>query len=340
MNDMNATKGRWRIWLLTGLGIFSVWFLGKLIISSPIPVLPDLTIDNFHDKSIPTVKLTNMELTPIDEKVKGVLFVQMIIDVLDQELNHGWLPNDIFPSPTVLLDNRPNFQLGVWYVLRETVRILRDNLSRMRTTDSVDSDVDKAFVLLSNDPEKWILPSAETKYTQAIESLKKYQARLINGQAKLFPRSDNLIQLINVWTSIMGGVNNRLLNTAQKDSVDIELAGDKAEGQLKRQMMISVDIPWYKMDDNFYYVNGIDYALYHLLLAVRKDFDVVIKDKNADPLVNEVLRKLSLSNFSPWITFFADRDSLYRVNHSLNMSAYFNDARQKLTSFTTMLDLG
>jgi hypothetical protein len=317
-----------------------IWFLGKLIISSPIPVLPDLTIENFQNKSIQTANLTNMELTPTDEKVKGVLLVQMIIDVLHQELDHGWLPNDIFPSPTVFLDNRPNFQLGVWYVLRETVRILRDNLSRMRTTDSVDSDVDKAFVLLSNDPEKWILPSAETKYTQAIESLKKYQAKLISGQAKLFPRSDNLIQLFNVWTSIMGGVNNRLLNTAQKDSVDIELAGDKTDGQLNRQKMISIEVPWYKMDDNFYYVNGIDYALYHLLLAVRNDFDVVIKDKNADPLVNEVLRKLSLSNFSPWITFFADRDSLYRANHSLNMSAYFNDARQKLTSVITMLDLG
>lgn len=330
----------WLRYLWAGLSVFSIWFVAKLILSSPVPVLPDLTIDNFQNSSVQTVNLTNLEMTPVDNRVKGVLLVQMIIDLLQQELDHGWLPNDIFPSPTVFLDNRPNFQLGVWYVLRETVRILRDNLSRMRTTDSVDVDVDKAFVLLSNDPEKWILPASETKYTQAIASLKKYQAKLISGQAKLFPRSDNLIQLFNVWTSIMGGVNNRLLNTAQKDLVDIELAGDKTEGQSNRRKMVRVEVPWYKMDDNFYYVNGIDYALYHLMLAVRSDFDMVIKDKNADPLVNEVLRKLSLSNFSPWVTFFADRDSLYRANHSLNMSAYFNDARQKLTSVTTMLDLG
>ncbi len=191
----NAGEKHWIRYLWAGLGVFSIWFVAKLIISSPIPVLPDLTIENFQNTSVQTASLTNIELTPVDEKVKGVLLVQMIIDVLQQELDHGWLPNDIFPSPTVFLDNRPNFQIGVWYVLRETVRILRDNLSRMRTTDSVDPDVDKAFVLLSNDPEKWILPASETKYTQAIESLKKYQAKLINGQAKLFPRSDNLIQL-------------------------------------------------------------------------------------------------------------------------------------------------
>lgn len=340
MNDSRTKKARWKILIPGGAGIFLVWFLGKLLIASPVPVLPDLTIENFEDHNVSIANLTDMKLTPVDKKIKGVLFVQMIIDVLRQELDHGWMPNDVFPSPTVLLDNRPNFQMGIWYVLRETVRILRDNLSRMRTTDSLDQDIDKAFVLLSNDPAKWILPSAETKYNQAIESLEKYRDRLLNYQAKFSPRSDNLIQLFNEWVSIMGGVNNRLLVTAQKDVVDLESVGDKSGAEAKRRKMITVEIPWYKMDDNFYYVNGVDYALYHLMLAVRSDFDLVLKDKNATPLADEVLRKLSLSNFSPWVTFFASRDSLYRVNHSLNMSAYFNDARQKISSLNTMLDLG
>ena len=340
MSSIDNKRSLWKTLVPLGGGIFLLWFVGKLLLSSPIPVLPDLTSKNFNNRLVPTAELTNMKLTAVDENIRGTLFVQMIIDVLQQELDHGWIPNDIFPSPTVLLDNRPNFQLGAWYVLRETVRILRDNLSRMRTTDSLDQDVDKAFVLLSNDPAKWILPASETKYKKAIESLESYKMRLKKGHAKFFPRSDNLIQLFNVWTSIMGGVNNRLLNTAQEDSVDMDSSADKTVDPTMAQKMISVDDPWYKMDDNFYYVNGIDYALYHLMLAVRRDFDLVIKDKNASPLVDEVLRKLSLSNFSPWITFFADRDSFYRVNHSLNMSAYFNDARQKLNSVTTMLDLG
>ncbi len=73
MSNTGDNMKHWIRYLWAGLGIFSIWFVVKLITSSPIPVLPDLTIQNFQGNSVQTASLTNIELTPVDEKIKGVL---------------------------------------------------------------------------------------------------------------------------------------------------------------------------------------------------------------------------------------------------------------------------
>ena len=99
----------------------------------------------------------------------GVVFTRTVADLMEQELNGpgGWLPNDLPPFPSWCLDNRPNFQLGLLEVVRYSTRVLRDNLSRQRTTDKIDTDCENAFTRFSNDPLRWIMPSAEGKYKKA-----------------------------------------------------------------------------------------------------------------------------------------------------------------------------
>ena len=93
----------------------------------------------------------------------GVMVVDTLARLMEHELNGpgGWLPNDLAFTPGWMLDNRPSFQLGVLEVVRYSTHALRENLSRQRTTDKIDPDCDTAFTYFSNDPRRWMMPSAE-----------------------------------------------------------------------------------------------------------------------------------------------------------------------------------
>jgi hypothetical protein len=256
--------------------------------------------------------------------------------MLVRDMADNWLPNDIF-WPTALLDNMPNFQLGVLEVVRYNVRVLRDNLSRMRTTDRLDQSAEAAFTNLSNDPFKWWFPSAESKWKLALAQLETYNRNLASGKSHFYARADNLIELLNQYLSLMGGVNTRLINAPRdlKTTIGIEEQKDKTSPAPS----VDIDIPWTQIDDNFYYAQGVAYALHESFRAIRVDFNEVLKDKNSLTLVDKILEILGRCNFEPLIVFNGDPDSIF-ANHSLNLSGIFNDARQKMNSLTVALMQG
>ncbi|MBF0529038.1 MAG: DUF2333 family protein, partial [Deltaproteobacteria bacterium] len=143
------------------------------------------------------------------------------------EMANNWLPNNKL-WPTVFLDNPQNFQLGELEAVRYSVRVMRDRLTRTRTTDKIDQDCEAAFVYFSNDPFKWILPSAESKFKAGVKSLRAYEERLANGQAEFYPRSDSLNDLLDQYTSLLGGVNTRLANAPRRSHkvLSEETSGD------------------------------------------------------------------------------------------------------------------
>jgi hypothetical protein len=274
-------------------------------------------------------------LDGLGNKVKGAHFAK-VNEMLVKDMADNWLPNDIF-WPTALLDNMPNFQLGVLEVVRYNVRVLRDNLSRMRTTDRLDPSAEAAFTNLSNDPFKWWFPSAESKWKLALTQLEAYDGNLASGKSHFYARADNLIELLNQYLSLMGGVNTRLINAPRdlKTTLGIEEQKDKTSPAPS----VDIDIPWTQIDDNFYYAQGVAYALHESFRAIRVDFKEVLTDKNSLTLVDKILEILGRCNFEPLIVFNGDPDSIF-ANHSLNLSGIFNDARQKMNSLTVALMQG
>ena len=287
------------------------------------------------DMAINSVKPKPLNVTNYNKGIKGSLFVRTNQALIAQMLDN-WMPNDVF-WPTVLLDNMPNFQLGELEVIRYNVRVLRDNLCRMRTTDKLDPLVEKAFNALSNDPFKWWFPSAESKWKEAYDNLERYYRNLQKGESSFYPRADNLIELLSQYASLMGGVNTRLIH-APHDIREV-LALEAEKGQKKGKELVEVNIPWYKIDDNFYYAQGVAYALNESFKAIRVDFINVLTDKNSLILVDKILEDLDRCNFEPLIVFNGDPDSIF-ANHSLNLSGIFNDARQKVNSLIVALREG
>jgi hypothetical protein len=265
----------------------------------------------------------------------GIAFINTTISLMDNELtisSGGWLPNDTALSPTWLLDNKQNFQLGVLEVVRYNTRVLRDGLSRQRSTDSIDADCDKAFTSFSNDPLKWIFPSAEGKYQEGIGRLESYQLHLESGSAYFYPRSDNLIQLLEQYASLLGGVNTRLLNASRTQSTTSDNASDSGMPRYTR-------VPWLKIDDNFYFARGVGYGLYQMFKAVRVDFAQVLKDKNADIIIAEIISSLEETAFDPLVVTNGGKSGIF-ASHSSNLRVFLDDARQKINSLVNILAQG
>ena len=283
-----------------------------------------------------SIKPEYLELDQNEGDPKGALFIKMN-QALVMQMYENWLPNDLF-WPTVLLDNMPNYQIGQLEVVRYNVRVLRDNLSRMRTTDKLDPYAEGAFTALSNDPLKWWFPSAESKWRLAYRNLDDFYQNLLAGQSHFYPRADNLVELLNQYASLMGGVNTRLINAPRDIKKTLSLEGHQGEGGVERGL-VSIDIPWHKIDDNFYYGQGVAYALYESFRAIRIDFIDVLKDKNSVRLVDKILEDLRRCNFEPLIVFNGSPASMF-ANHSLNLSGMFNDARQKVNSLIVALRQG
>lgn len=252
-------------------------------------------------------------------------------------MNQRWLPND-FLWPTRLMDNPQNFQLGYLEGLRYTVRVMRDKVTRLRTTDKIDKDMEAAFVLLSNDPTRWILPSSETKYRAAEARLEKYRENLAQGQAHFYPRADNLNELLDQYISILGGENTKLSNAprfkGQEHGLSEETAGDEytqGETYTMRQT------PWRQIDDNFYHARGVAFVLRHMMIAIKYDFANILKIKNAGELVDLIIERLDQAQFEPLIVLNGSRGAVF-ANHSLQLQSLLEDARQKMASLQDMLN--
>ena len=272
----------------------------------------------------------------IDKNVKGAYFLKTNQALLKQMLDN-WLPNDMY-WPTIFLDNLPNFQIGQLEVVRYNVRVLRDNLSRMRTTDKLDPYAEAVFTALSNDPYKWWFPSAEGKWKSGYDNLDAFYRNLESGGSNFHPRADNLVELLNQYTSLMGGVNTRLINAPGDINRTLSVE-DTEKGSPGGQRVVDIDIPWHRIDDNFYYAQGVAYALYESFKAIRIDFHDVLVDKNSAQLVDKILEVFGRCQFEPLVIFNGDPGSIF-ANHSLNLSGLFNDARQKINSLIVALTQG
>ena len=273
------------------------------------------------------------ELAVPERQKPGVYTTNTLIRTAEGMTAH-WLPNDVL-WPTVLLDNPQNFQLGQLEAVRYAVKGLRDDLSRMRTTDQIDPDIDRAAANFFFEPTRWAFPSAESRYKRAIADLQRYRERLERDEAAFSPRADNLHKFLGDLASLLGGVSNRLANAPRDIQIRIteETAGDTTAD---REQEIRHLTPWRQLDDNFYYARGVLYVIRQLMLAVKYDFSDIIAQRNAGSLVTAIVRTLDRAQFEPLIIANGDRGSLW-ANHSLQLQALLEDTRQKMRSLQNVL---
>lgn len=215
-----------------------------------------------------------------------------------------WVANSPFPFPSSLLDNMPNYQVGMIYALSRFAVELTDSLGRARGTSQVDRDLDQASGLLKYDGTIWvwepsisIFPTAraETQYEAGMRALMSYNQRVAAGTAVFEKRADNLIAFLERVAADLGGVSA---------AIDERLR-DAGAG-------------WFdtRADDVFYANKGRLYGYAMVLRALGQDFESILADRNVGPVWESMIASmLAAGELHPLVVSNGSPDGLVFPNH-------------------------
>ena len=255
--------------------------------------------------------------------VPGEIYASMLAAIVDHELHggFGWRPNDFaLWGPRVMADNNAARQLGIIMAVRETVRVFKDHLTKIASNE-YDNNLVIADTDFRNDATKWMLPSAEGKYSDGVQHLRLYVAGLRQTPPRsslLNQRNIELQRLFQAWTDLLGDAHAMLYQSRNRDGTPIR--------------------PW-DDDDYFYHAQGYAHVMYYMMMAVKREYSQTQKtkpvlatlfDETIDPLGKAAMMKpLMVLNGSP--------DGLF-ANHRRNLDGYISEARQKMFSIRAELE--
>lgn len=254
---------------------------------------------------------------PERRMVGGEALSSTLIALVEHELDSptGWRPNDFFLwGPGLWADNNANRQLGMIQVVRESVRVMRDHLTKVSSTE-YDANLVAADTLLRNDERKFWFPAAETRFAEGVDALRRYRAGLevVPPVSKPINRRNvELIRLFQVWTDLLGDAHSNLLRE---------------------------DPPFLQTDDYYYHAQGYAHVMHHLMLAVMREYAA---DLAARRTVLDMAARIAESlgraaAMKPLVVLDGDVDGLF-ANHRRNLHAYLVDARQLLYSMREELE--
>jgi hypothetical protein len=249
--------------------------------------------------------------------VSGEIFGTALAEIMDHELSSrtGWRPNDLFFwGPGLWADNNANRQLGIIQAVRESSRVFRDNLTKVSATE-YDANLVDADTRFRNDASKFWFPSAESRFGEGADALRRYVEGLGTTPPTSKPinrRNVELIRLFVAWTDLLGGAHAKLYNP---------------------------EVSFWRTDDHFYKAQGFAHVMYHLSLAVKREYEGELRDRQT---VVDLLDQASASlgeaaRIKPLIVLDGSPSGLF-ANHRRNLDVYIVDARQLMYSIREELE--
>jgi hypothetical protein len=240
-----------------------------------------------------------------EQRPKGVAFVEACIKPLDYELNKrfwGWRPNDIVN----LTDNVNSFQLGVLEVTRRTAVNLAERISRTGSTAAFDVHLERAMNWFMIKSDRYWLPSAESKYREALDEMRIYQKKLEQGKAAFYTRADNIIPLLAAYQDLLGGCDENLVKSKEDDGSPVS---------------------FFQADNYFYYAKGIASAMATVLEAVLEDFHVTLESRHGTESLHHAIESCHwAAELNPWVVTESSLSGIL-ANHRSNMAAPISHAR-------------
>jgi hypothetical protein len=278
--------------------------------------------------------------------VTGSVTTAALIGVMDTLLNKpgGYTHNDVFP-PGVWLDNMPNWEYGVLIQSRDLARALRENFSRSQSQSTEDVDLVMAEPRFNFDSDSWALPASESEYRDGLKYVRKYFDRLSDEQstdAQFYARADNLRIWLSTVNTRLGSLSQRLSASVGKRRINTDLAGEENASQstaAPREM--DVTTPWLEIDDVFYEARGTAWALIQFLEAAEVDFAEVLRKKNAQVSVQQIIRELEGTQETVWSPMILNGSGFgVLANHSLVMASYISRANAAIIDLRDLLSQG
>ena len=281
-----------------------------------------------------------------DELATGYITVSTLIATGETLLDKrgGYLSNDKMP-PGLFMDNIPNWEFGVLTQIRDLTLALRNDITRSQSQSVEDKDIIVADNKFRIDSDSWLLPAAETEYRQGINALEQYLGRLSDKKAQnaqFYARADNLNAWLGLISKRLGSLSQRLSASVGQARLNTDLAGDAdAHQSTPTGDIINVKTPWLKIDDVFYEARGSAWALSHLLKAAESDFQDILKKKNAQVSLQQIVRELDSTQETVWSPVILNGGGFgLFANHSLVMANYISRANAALIDLRQLLKQG
>ena len=214
-----------------------------------------------------------------------------------------WTPNLPLLFPASILDNMPNFQIGIISAARDVSAALKQ-LQNINETQK--QDLKKAHQLLTYSPYVWLLskkgsfglaPSANAQYRKAAKSLQKFNVR-----QEFVPAQADLSRILALFSRKLRKI------TAQTEDYQREHADDWFD---------------FKADDIFYYNRGYAFALWQIGRALGIDYKetILAADTYADwTFLISSLRQAA--EFGPLIVRNGSLQSITAPNHLSTQNYY------------------
>jgi len=129
-------------------------------------------------------------------------------------------------------------------------------------------------------------------------------------------------------------VGKRRLNT--------DLAGEEAASQSTvAPSEVDVSTPWMEIDDVFYEARGTAWALIQFLEAAEVDFADVLRKKNAQVSLQQIIRELEGTQETVWSPMILNGSGFgLLANHSLVMASYISRANAAIIDLRDLLSQG
>ena len=292
-----------------------------------------------------TAAATRDNVAPVVGYTTTTTLIKVASSLLDKP--GGYLSNDALP-PSVFLDNMPAWEFGVLEMVRDLALVLRKDFSRSQSQSLENIHIKEAQPKFNIDNRSWAMPSAESEYRKAINSLHKYRDSLVGiskeqgNNAQFYARADNLTAYLDEVQKRLGSYSQRLSASVGKVKVNTDLAGDSKARQSSHESSHSqFRTSWWQLDNVFYESRGAAWALLHFLKAIEIDFESVLKNKNATISLQQIVRELEASQQTLWSPMVLNGDGFGMLaNHSLVMANYISRANAALIDLNELLRKG
>ena len=265
--------------------------------------------------------------TPPEPTQGGSYAVDMAAALIHREVDvNGWPANDPFFMPGYILDNMPNFQMGMMYALSRFGIELSDRLGRSRGSSSIDPDLDRAAGLLKYPGDIWLFDfrtslaptaSSESQYRAARRALLAFNQRLANNQATYDIRADNLIGTVDRMNNDLGSMSG---------TIDEHLRD--TSGWILN----------FTVDDIFYQTKGRLYGYYMILGALGRDFAPIINERNLTTVWNQMLDTArEAATQQPWVVLNGSPSSQFIPSHLATQGFMLLRLRTQLREIAAVL---
>lgn len=276
----------------------------------------------------------------------GAITTAALVGVVDTLLNKpgGFLSNDRLP-PGLYLDNIPNWEYGALIQARDLARAMREFFSRSQSQSKEDEDLSLAEPRLNFQSNSWLLPASEAEYRAAVNYVERYLERLADprvSDAQFYARADNLREWLAMVNTRLGSLSQRLSASVGQRRVNTDLAGDGSATQSTAAPgELEVRTPWSEIDDVFYQSRGAAWALIHFLKAAEADFGEVLRNKNAQISLRQIIRELEATQATVWSPMILNGTGFGTLaNHSLVMASYLSRANAGIIDLRDLLSRG